>query len=50
MFNIKTHLLFNENDNEMCGQTIVESFAKTNELRSKQLAETTFTRFKNQAV
>lgn len=42
--------MFNDNGNEIGGQTVVESSAKTNELNSKQQAETTFKRFKNQAV
>lgn len=42
--------MFNENNNEICGQTIVESSVKTYKLKSKQQAESTFQRFKNQAV
>lgn len=43
--------MFNENDNEICGLRFVESSAKTNELKSKQQAETNIKRFKqNKAV
>lgn len=37
--------MFNENDNKICGLIFVESSAKTNELKSKQQAETNFKRF-----
>lgn len=51
MFDIKTHLMFNENDNEICGHTNpLLKLLNYIYVKGKQEAETTFKRFKNQAV